>query len=173
VGTCPFAVNVGGVTPVHVRASRAIPVTVEDAYSGTLPLPLPLLFRRWYGPLPPIKEVRGQAGEWGTPGQTRTVALSGGGTMREELLRTDAPGSFAYRLTDITGPLALLVDHIDGEWAFAPVGTGTAVTWNWTIFPAAASRRPALVLVGKLWQGYARNALEELSGRLLRPDGRD
>ena len=40
--------------PLVVEQSRAIPVGVEDAFRGTLPMPLPPLFRRWYGPIPRI-----------------------------------------------------------------------------------------------------------------------
>ncbi|MGH3525358.1 MAG: SRPBCC family protein, partial [Mycobacterium sp.] len=45
-----------------VERSRAIPLSVDDAFSGTLPLPLPSIFRRWYGPIPPIRQVRDQTG---------------------------------------------------------------------------------------------------------------
>lgn len=154
--------------PVHVEQSRAVPVSVEDAFRRTLSLPLPDLFRRWHGPIPPIKEVRDQDGEWGTVGQTRTIALTGGGTMREELTSVEPPSSFRYRITAVTGALGPLVDHIDGEWAFAPIGTGTEVTWRWTLHPKSKATRPGVVALGKLWPGYARKALAELSEQLLR-----
>ncbi len=160
--------SIGVVTPVSVAQTRAIPVAVDDAYRATLPIELPTLFRRWYGPIPPIKEVRDQGGEWGTVGQTRTIALTGGGTMCEELIRIDRPSSFAYRITDVTGALGPLVDHIDGEWTFAPLGTGTEVGWHWTLHPKSALTRPGVVLLGKLWRGYARGALAELSDELIR-----
>jgi hypothetical protein len=32
----------------------------------------------------------------------------------------DAPRSFGYAITDITGPMAMLVDRIDGRWSFRP-----------------------------------------------------
>lgn len=153
--------------PVHVEQSRAIPVPVEDAFRRTLPLPLTDLFRRWHGPIPPIKAVRDQDGEWGTVGQTRTIALTGGGSMREELTRIDPPSSFGYRLTELTGALGPLVDHVVGEWAFAPKGTGTEVTWRWTLYPKSRVTRPGVVALGKLWPGYARKALAELSDHLL------
>lgn len=149
-----------------VERSRSIPVTVEDAFAGTLPIPLPVLFRRWYGPIPPIKEVRGQIGNWGTAGQTRTVILTGGGSMREELTSVDEPRSFDYTLTQITGPMSLLVGLVDGQWRFSPTGAGTQVTWRWTIHPRSALATPALPVLAKLWQGYARQALEELSAQL-------
>jgi hypothetical protein len=151
-----------------VEHTRAIPVGVENAFRGTLPMPLPTLFRRWYGPIPPISGVLDQTGDWDAVGQTRTVALTGGGSMREELTHIDAPRSFGYTLSDIGGPLSPLVSRIDGVWLFAPAGTGTAVTWRWTLYPRSRLASPALPVFGRLWRGYARQALEELSDVLVR-----
>jgi hypothetical protein len=156
--------------PLTVERSHVLPVDVQEAYDGTLPLPLPMLFRRWYGPIPPISEVRNQTGDWDAPGQTRTVMLTGGGSMREELTRADPPHAFGYILSDIKGPLSPLVSKVDGEWLFAPSGSGTTVTWRWTIHPRSRLAAPALPVFGRLWRGYARRALSELE-RLLTPTG--
>ena len=101
--------------PLVVEQSRAIPADPEHAFRSLLPMPLTVLFRRWYGPIPPIKQVLDQAGEWGTVGQTRTVALVGGGSMREELTHVDPPHPFGYTLSDIKGPLAPFVGPGGGE----------------------------------------------------------
>lgn len=153
--------------PLVVAQSRAIPVSPADAFHGTAPIPLPTLFARWYGPIPPIKAVRDQTGDWDAVGQSRTVLLTGGGSMREQLTRFDPPHSFGYTLSDITGPLSPLVSRIEGQWGFAPAGTGTDVTWRWTIYPRSALARPALPVFGRIWRGYARQALEELSRELV------
>ncbi|MDX1890464.1 SRPBCC family protein [Mycolicibacterium sp. 050158] len=153
--------------PTVVEQSRAIPVTQEAAFAGTAPIELPTLFARWYGPIPPIKAVREQTGDWDAVGQTRTVVLTGGGSMREELVSYDPPASFGYRLSDVTGPLAPLVDHVEGLWTFTPAGTGTRVTWRWTIHPRTALAAPLLPVFGKLWLGYARQSLEGLSNQLV------
>ena len=68
-----------------VQQSRVIPVGVEDAFAGTLPIPLTTIFSRWYGPIGPVKEVRDQSGDWDTAGQTRMVMLSPSGSFHEEL----------------------------------------------------------------------------------------
>jgi hypothetical protein len=154
-----------------VRQSRVIPVGVDDAFSGTLPIPLTTIFSRWYGPIAPIAEVREQQGVWGTVGQTRTVILRGGGSMREELTSVDPPRSFGYALTGITGPLGLLVDRADGEWTFTPSGAeslATTVTWHWNIHAASRLTAPLLSVVGLLWRGYARQSLATLSAELTR-----
>lgn len=154
--------------PLVLEQSRAIPVTVEDAFARTLPLPLPDLFCHRYGPLPAIKEVTGQVGDWGRAGETRTIVLADGGTMREQLLTVGPPHEFTYRLTDITGMLASLATQVEGRWAFAPAGTGTLVTWTWSVQPRTSASSLALPVLGRFWKGYARVALQELSDQLLR-----
>jgi hypothetical protein len=149
-----------------VEQSRVIPVGVDEAFAGTLPLPLTTIFSHWYGPIPPIKEVRDQTGEWDAPGQTRVVMLTGGGSMHEELTSLDPPHSFGYALTQIAGPLGLLVGRADGKWSFAASGSATRVTWRWNIHARSALTAPLLPVLGLLWKGYARKSLETLSALL-------
>jgi hypothetical protein len=152
--------------PVIVEQSRAIPVGVQQAFDGTLPAPLTDLFNRRYAVLPPIREVRDQEGTWGRIGQTRLVVTTDGGTMREQLVDVDAPHSFAYRLSNITGPMQPLVDSIEGRWEFTQAGTGTLVVWRWTLHPKGVGA-PFMPLIGWMWRSYARQALEQLSDLLL------
>ncbi len=153
--------------PLVVDQSRTIPLGQEDVFRDMVPMPLPELFRRWYGPIPPIKEVRGQTGDWDSVGQSRTVVLVGGGSMLEQLTQFDPPHSFGYTLSDIKGPLSPLVGRVDGVWMFEPIGSGTNVTWRWTIHPRSGLTAPLLPVFGKLWKGYARQSLEELSKQLV------
>lgn len=154
--------------PLVVEQSRAIPVAQEQLFRDMVPMPLPTLFHRWYGPIPPIKAVRDQTGDWDAVGKSRTVVLSGGGSMREQLTSYDEPRSFGYTLSEVKGAMAPLVDHVEGLWSFEPIGTGTKVTWRWTIHPRSAFTAPALPVFGRLWLGYARQSLEELSNQLVR-----
>jgi hypothetical protein len=153
--------------PYVMKCSRAIPVDVQTAFDRTLPIPLATIFSRWYGPIGPVRTVRDQAGEWGTVGQTRTVVQAGGTTLREELTRVDAPHAFSYTLSNISGPLAPLAAHIDGEWSFLPAGAGTEVSWRWAVHPKSAIGALALPVFARLWQGFARRALEQLADELL------
>ena len=153
--------------PVSVDQSRAIPATQEDAFAAALAITLPTLLYRRYGPFPPIKAVEGQT-RWAEAGDGRTIVPAGGGSMRETLTGVDAPRSFGYAITDITGPMAMLVDRIDGRWTFRPQGTGTGVTWGWTLHPKSALSVPVVPVLARIWHGYARQALESLSDYLLR-----
>ncbi len=112
--------------------------------------------------------MRDQTGAWDAAGQTRTVLLAGGGSTREELTSVERPRSFGYRLGDVTGPMALLVDHVLGEWIFTPTAGGTEVTWRWDIHPRSALAAAALPVFATMWKGYARQALRELSALLTR-----
>ena len=146
-----------------VRESRVVPVTAEVAFDGTVPVELPTLFRRWYGPIPPIKAVRGQTGEWDEVGKTRTVVLRAAGSMREELTSLDRPDSFGYTLTEITGALAPVIDRVEGLWSFEAASAGTQITWQWTVHPRSAAAAMLMPVFGRLWKGYARQSLDELS----------
>ena len=154
-----------------VQQSVVIPVRVDDAFAGTLPIPLTTVFSRRYGPIGPVKEVRDQHGEWGTVGQTRTVLLSPTGSFREELTSLDPPHSFGYVLTEITGPLGLLVTRVEGKWTFNRLGwtnDETAVFWSWNIHAASGLAAPFLPVLGRVWKGYARQSLATLSAALTR-----
>ncbi len=150
-----------------MEQSRAIPVDVDTAFAQTLPMSPASIFGRRYGLIRPIKAIRDQTGDFTTVGQTRTV-VSSVGSMHEELVVVDAPNVFRYRLTRITGPLAALFDHVDGEFLFTPIGTGTNVTWRWTLHPKSTAARLAMPAFAIQWRGAARQGLEQLSGELLR-----
>lgn len=155
-------------TAVHLEQSRAFPVSVEHAFAVVLPTPLPEIFHRRYGAIPAIREVRDQQGTWGTVGQTRTIVLADGGTMREELTRVERSHQFGYRITNITGPMKLLGASLEGLWAFDPVGTGVGITWSWELEPASSAAGLAMPVFARLWHGYARQAMEEIEAVLLR-----
>jgi len=140
-----------------------VAVGAADAFHRTLPAPLPVVFHRWHGPFPPVREVREQTGTWDAAGQTRTVRLAGGASMREELTSVDPPRAFGYRLTGITGPLGLLVGGVLGEWTFTPVGDDTEITWRWDIQPKSPLTSWAVPLFARMWKGYARHVLQDLS----------
>jgi hypothetical protein len=154
-------------TPTYLQCSRTYPLTVEQAFDGVLPMPLEQLFNRRYGPIPPIKAVDGPAGPWGTAGQERTVRLADGGSMREELTQVDRPHAFGYVLSDVTGPLKPLAARVEGVWSFEPVGTGSRITWAWTVHPASALGRFAMPVFARLWRGYARRSLARIEELLV------
>lgn len=156
-------------TPRHLSYSRSYPIALDEAFATTLAVPLPELFRQRYGAIPPIAEVRDQTGAWSEVGQTRTIVLQGpgGGTLRERLTSVERPSSFGYELTDITGPMKPLVASVQGLWSFAPAGTGTRITWEWTVHPASPTAARAMGGFARMWTGSARNAFDALEEHLV------
>ncbi|CAI9399083.1 SRPBCC family protein [Nocardioides sp. T2.26MG-1] len=153
---------------LSLEHARTFPVAVDRAFDVVLPTPLPELFSRRYAAIPPIREVRDQQGPWETVGQTRTIRLADGGTLRETLTSLDRPRSFGYRLADITGPMKPLVTEVEGEWRFVPAGTGVRITWAWIVHPRGGLGRAAMPVFARMWQGYARQGMEQIE-RLLVP----
>ena len=151
----------------HLVRSRSYPVAPQEAFDRLLALPLTELFSRRYGPLPPIREVRGQSGAWREVGQSRTIVLADGSTMLETLTRVDPPLSFSYTISRLRGPLKAMASGIEGEWRVEPVGTGSRVTWTWFVEPASKASSYALPALARFWGGYARQALEELEHALV------
>lgn len=151
--------------PVVTKQSRVIPVSPAQAFTAALDIPLTTLLPRRYGPFPPIKTVQGQT-SWARAGDSRTIVPVGGGSMRETLTAVDEPRSFGYAISEISGPMALLVDRIDGLWTFEPDGAGARVSWGWTLHPKSVLTAPVVALLGRVWGGYARQALESLAGYL-------
>jgi hypothetical protein len=149
--------------PRTERQSRVIAVPVETVFTAALSLPLPQLYRRRYGPMPPIVEVRDQQGPWQTPGQTRVFVTADRGSMREEMVSIDPPHRFVNRLTVLTGPFKPLVSTVEESWSFRALGGATQATWEWNIYPRTAAAGLLAPLIGRLWRGYARGVLEQLA----------
>jgi hypothetical protein len=154
--------------PYAVSSSRAVPVPIDEAYLHTLRLPLTEMFARRYLAIPRIVRVdQRDPGDWGTVGQRRTIHLADGGSMLETLARCDEPDAFGYEITGLHGALSLLVDRIEGTYAFVNAGTGTRVTWSWLLHPKGGRGATVMPVFGRMWAGYARQALEELERSLV------
>ncbi|MGN6692679.1 MAG: SRPBCC family protein [Aquihabitans sp.] len=153
-------------SPVHVSASRTYPVPVGPAYEHTITWPLEELFAKRFGPIPPIVRTDGPT-PWGTLDQVRTIHLGDGGSMQERLTVVEAPRRFGYEITGITGPMKPLAERIEGLWSFDPVGTGTRITWSWTIHPKSSASALVVPVFGMIWKAYARRALDHLETLLL------
>lgn len=91
----------------RVEQSRTIPVSPVEAFRAIIDMDVPVVFRRRYGPIPPIRRVSGRDGaNWAaTVGQTRILELAGGGSsIRETVVSVDQPRSWEYAITDFKGP---------------------------------------------------------------------
>jgi hypothetical protein len=153
---------------VHFAYSRTFPAGVKRAFDEVMPCELQQLFTRRFAAVPPIKAVTHQDGPWGTPGQTRTIHLSGGGTMREELVEVSPPHRFAYHISDITGPMKVLATSLDGAWEFEKAGTGVRISWLWTVHPRGRVGAAAMPAFERMWRAYARLNFDNIERHIVR-----
>jgi hypothetical protein len=153
-------------TPYLISSSSVVPASPEAAFDAVLAAPLDELFPHRAGPIPPVRECTGQDGPWGTVGQTRTVVLADGSSNVETLVAADRPGSYRYRLSELTGPLKALVSGVDGSFSFVPEGGGTRVTWSWSLHPANPVARLLLPVLGVFWRQYAAKMWPHFAARL-------
>ena len=156
--------------PGHrVEASRLVAVEPTVAFERLMAARLPEVFSRSYAAFPAVREVTEQPDEdWGTVGQTRTIRLADGGSLRQIITSVDRPHSYAYVLDDIHGRLRPFVASVEGRWSITPKGTGGLVGWAWTLHPKATPARLTMNVIGRMWRGYADRALVELEAILMR-----
>jgi hypothetical protein len=152
---------------ISLSQSRALPATPEHLFDLLFRVPPQQVFTRRHGPIPPLREVREGAGRFDEPGDSRTLVLTDGGSMRETLTEVDRPRAFGYRLTEFAGPLRPLTDRVEGRWAVEPAGTGALVTWSWDLHPRGRVGALGLSIFARFWPGYARKGLEQLERLVL------
>lgn len=142
--------------PYLLTSSTVVQAPVEVAFDGIMNAPLDELFPHRAGIIPQVKEVTGQVGPWATVGQTRSVITADGHSNTETLVTYDrAGGNYQYRLSDLTGPLKMVVARVDGRFTYVPEGAGTRVTWSWTLHPTNGVTRAFLPVMGFFWRQYA------------------
>ena len=155
--------------PGHrVEASRLVAVEPAQAFDRLIAARLPEVFSRRYAAFPAIRDVADQPADWGSVGQTRTILLADGGSLRQTLTSVDRPQGYDYLLDEIQGPLRPFVRTVDGRWSVTPEGTGARIGWTWVLHPKASPARLTMSVIGRMWKGYAERALAELETVLMR-----
>lgn len=139
-----------------------VEVEPARAFDGLMAARLPELFGHRYAAFPAVREVTGEPQDWGTVGQSRTIVLADGGSLRETLTWVERPRSYAYVLDDIHGRLRPFVSTVDGAWSVTPTETGAHIEWAWTLHPQTSPARLTMNVIGRMWKGYADRALAEL-----------
>jgi hypothetical protein len=112
--------------------------------------------------LPGVVEVRDQGGGWDAVGQTRTLVLSDGGTVKETLSDVTPP-LFAYDLSAFTGFFGRLVASGRSEWRVGEHPEGSLIEWTYT-FTAKPGWGVAVAAIMRLaWAPYMRRVLPAIA----------
>ncbi len=114
------------------------------------------------GVLPGVVAVRDQTGRWDAVGQTRTLVLSDGGTVKENL-RVVAPPLFAYELSTFTGFFGTLVAGGRSEWRVEPHGQGSSITWTYEFTAKPGWALVVATILRLAWASYMRRVLPAIA----------
>ncbi len=118
--------------------------------------------------IPATVRVENQTGAWDAVGQTRTLHLSDGSSVRETTKDVERPGFFAYELTHFTKAFGPLVDHARAEWHFDAVDAGTRITWTYTFFARPGRGWIVALIVNLAWAAYMRRVMPGLVDEVRR-----
>ena len=140
--------------------SRTTSASRERAFDVIVPIELSSIFNRWFF-IPGVDGVRDQTGPWDVEGQTRTVLLSDGSSVREALTKVERPTGFSYRVGPFPRPLGLLANGATGSWSFTPASDGsTGIHWTYSFEPAPGRAWLVRLVVAPAWKRYAQQGLE-------------
>lgn len=150
-----------------MRVSRAsaeveLAAPCENAWSAAT-LHSPALYYGRFGVIPAVSGVKGQHGDWDSVGKTRTLSLSDGGSVVEEITDVATHEFFAYNLSHFTGVFGAIVAGARAEWDFwrSPSGSGIRWTYSFTAKPGAGVVVALIVRV--VWARYMRVTLAKIA----------
>jgi hypothetical protein len=149
---------------ISTTVRTTIPVARAELFEWFIPIELPRILHG-YGPVPAVADTSGQTGPWDQVGSARTVHLADGNSAREAVTACERPELFAYRVWELTSPIARLADHARGQFRFSENASGsTGVSWTYTFVARSAPARVALAPVVKLpWRRFMARGLGEMS----------
>ncbi len=155
--------------------SAKVGVDTIDAFCHVVPIDLTSIFTG-YGLLPAVISIEAQTGNWDAIGQTKTVNLSDGSSVKERLTQYQKPDYFSYVVSDFSGILGLLITSAVGEWWFESSDlspNSTLIRWSYTFIPKSLIAIPILWIVNKfLWAGYMQSVISNIQIQLDRTAGK-
>ncbi len=117
--------------------------------------------------LPGVVRTTGTSGPWDVPGSYRTIHLTDGNTVREQVTAADTPDYFAYLVSEFSSSMIrLMVKEARGQWRFTDEGKGTQIQWTYTAVARAWWAMPVLFPVIKiLWNRYMKAGVKIIQAR--------
>lgn len=179
----PKSVKAKG-SPVRIEVTEHSPYSQQENFKTILGLDLRILFPG-LGPLPAVVGTEDEQGSWDHVGATRRPRLSDRSSAMEALTEVNAPDSFSYDITRITGLLGSLTGRVHSTWTMTPEhrgtyaggnnagGThlgGTTVTWSYDVYPRPYRRLPLLAFA-PAWKMYMRRSLRSALDEVARQAG--
>ena len=164
--------------PPSVKGPRTtvetvVAVPLGTAWSVFVPVALSEVFPRSKGPIPAVRSTSGQEGRWDVVGRSRSVHLSDGSTVREEItfsdpsdgrLPTGSTATFSYRVSGFSGAIGGLAREAHGTWRFEQLSPDrTRITWTYTFVPKGGlASVPLGFVVSTSWRAYMRDGIKNV-----------
>lgn len=147
--------------------------SLGSTWDAFVPVALPDVFPRSKGPVPAVRGTSGQDGRWDVVGRSRSVHLSDGSIVREEITASQPHegarpagnvATFSYRVTGFSGAIGFLAQEAHGTWRFDQVGPArTDIEWTYTFVPNGRLRSvPLRFLLATFWHAYMRDGIENV-----------
>lgn len=114
-----------------------------------------------------VARASAASGPWDIPGSSHTVFTTDGQQAVETVTASEAPASFAYRVSEFTQPLIRrLAREARGRWAFVDDGASTRVRWTYAFEAKAPWALPVLFpLIRLLFHRYMRSTMASIRTR--------
>ena len=123
-----------------------------------------------WGPIAAIVDASMVDGAEVAEGAHRTVRMSDGVVLDEEIVAFARPVEHAYAWRGgLKPPFAWLVRGAKGHWTFADSGSGTRVTWTYRFELTSPLAYPVAAVAMRLFRAWMRQALANADGELGRP----
>ncbi len=155
------------INPITATASISVNASPEKTRAAALALD-PVALVRARGLIPGVKAVSGQTSAWTAPGQSRTLTLTDGATVRETLVALDS-GGYRYRVDGFTGAFSHIVREANARFDVSPRGEGSTLTWTYEFQPKGGLSAAILsFLVDSQWNAFMDAALVRLKDAIER-----
>jgi len=106
--------------------------------------------------IPAIVEATLEGGEPPRTGAIRHVRMGDGTRIVERVLAFEAPSLHRYDMVKMNPLQTLFCSNMVGEWRFEEQGSGTRVTWDYSIFPKTLRGGPARLIAALLRRAMQR-----------------
>lgn len=144
---------------IRVTVRACVRAPRDLVFEALVPIDLTSIMRG-YAFLPAVVAVDSDDGSWNARGQTRTLRLADGNSLREELTEYRKPDGVRYVIDGITGPLGALVHGARGSFDFIAHDDATTVEWTYVYVPRSPLYAPFVAFVIRVfWRRYMVRAL--------------
>lgn len=155
---------------VSTVASVECQVSVEKLFDAATSMETLSTILRPVGPLPGVERAWIPGGAATAKGVHRSVVLTDGATLDEEVTAWEPPRVHEYRVTGFARPFSLLVRHAIARWTFDSLGADRSrVTWRYEFALTSRLASPlALPLVKVAMHKLMQSTLDNLRSSVSR-----